>query len=110
MKILRKIYYAISFVLFYLSKLVQANLSIAWDIITPVLKIQPAFIIIDIDLKSDKGILLFSNLVSMTPGTLSANINTEKTKMDVHILYAQQKDKIVEELKYIQHKIKQLTL
>ena len=109
MKIFRKIYYAISFVLFYLLKLVQANIIIAWDIITPVLKIQPAFITIDIDLKSDKGILLFSNLVSMTPGTLSANINNEKTKMDVHILYAQQKEKIVEEITFIQQKIKQLT-
>jgi multisubunit Na+/H+ antiporter MnhE subunit len=109
MKTLRKIYYLIAFVLFYLSKLIQANFSIAWDIITPVLKIQPAFITIDLNLKSDKGVLLYSNLVSMTPGTLSANINDEKTKMVVHILYAQQKEKIIDELMFIQNKIKQLT-
>jgi len=109
MKLIRKIYYVIAFVLFYLMKLIQANFTIAWDIVTPVLKIQPAFITIDLNLKSDKGVLLFSNLVSMTPGTLSADINKEKTNMVVHILYAQQKEKIINELMFIQHKIRQLT-
>lgn len=109
MKIVRRIYYLFSFALFYLTKLVQANFSIAWDIITPTLKIQPAFITISMDLPSDNAVLLYSNLVSMTPGTLSANINADKTSMYVHILYEQHEDAIREELTIIQEKIRKLS-
>ena len=90
-------------------KLIQANFIIAWDIITPKLKIQPEFISIDINLEKDHAILLFSNLVSMTPGTLSADMNESKNKMRVHILYSQQKEQVINELLYVQQKIKLMT-
>lgn len=104
-----KLYRYLGFIAYYLVKLVEANFIIAWDIITPKLKIQPDFISIDLDLEKDHAILLFSNLVSMTPGTLSADINENKSKMLVHILYAQQKEQIMDELLHVQQKIKLMT-
>ncbi|SMO40112.1 Na+/H+ ion antiporter subunit [Saccharicrinis carchari] len=109
MKLLLKLYYTISFILFYLIKLVEANLYIAYDILTPKLKVNPCFIKVPLTLKSDFGMLLFSNLLSMTPGSLSIDITHDKKNMWVHVLYQTSESDMLREFKSIQDKIKRIS-
>ena len=106
---IKKFYYILSFIGFYLYKLVEANIKIALDIITPKLRVEPDFITIPLHLKSKFGLLMFSNLVSMTPGTLSVDILNEKKMLLVHVLYKQDEREILAELDNIQHRIKKIT-
>lgn len=108
MKIIKKIYYIVEFILFYIFKLVQSNLFIAYDILTPKLRTSPDIIEVPIIIKSDLGLLLFSNLVSMTPGTLSIDMNKEKTILEIHVLYNKNKEKVLLEIENIQCKINYL--
>lgn len=108
MKIIRKIYYFVDFMVFYIFKLVQSNLIIAYDILTPQMRTSLDIIEVPIIIKSDFGLLLFSNLVSMTPGSLSIDINKEKTILEVHVLYNQNKEKVLQEIESIQSKINYL--
>lgn len=105
---IKKIYYIIEFALFYFVQLVQSNLYIAYDILTPKMRSKPDFIIVPITIKSDFGLLLFSNLVSMTPGSLTIDIDKEKSFIEIHILYYQNKEKVLKEIKLIQDKINYL--
>lgn len=109
MKAMVRIFKIFGFVAFYLFKLVESNLIVAWDIITPKMKTKPGFMTYDIRLQSNFGILLFSNLVSMTPGTLSVDLTNDKKKLLVHVLYLSNEDKIRSELDTIQQKIQQIT-
>jgi multisubunit Na+/H+ antiporter MnhE subunit len=109
MKLLKKIYFTLEFIVFYLIKLVEANFYIAWDILTPKMHTKPAFMEVPVTLKSDLGLLLFSNLLSMTPGTLSMDISEDKKTVWVHVLYYSTDDIMLKDFKRIQEKIKRVT-
>lgn len=105
MKALKKIYLVFSFLLYYLLKLVQANIYIAYDILTPKLHTNPNFVWIPIRVHSDLGILLLCNLLSMTPGTLSVEIAHDKKKLLVHCLYNNMEGNVVSDIEEMQDKI-----
>jgi multisubunit Na+/H+ antiporter MnhE subunit len=70
---------------------------------------NPGFIWVPLKLQSDFGILIFSNLLSMTPGTLTVDLSGDKKKLLVHFLYNNEKDEISFEINKIQDKILKLT-
>lgn len=109
MRILRKTYAFIAFVGFYLVKLVQANLYMAYDILTPRMLDNPGFAEIRLDLKTDFGLLLFSNLVSMTPGTLSIDIDRKREILLVHLLYMDKREATEKEIMKIMKRIRRFT-
>lgn len=109
MKLIFKFYYIVTFILLYLTKLIEANLYIAYDILTPNLKVNPGFIQVPLTLKSNFGMLLFSNLLSMTPGSISIDISHDKKTMVVHVLYLKTEEQMLKEFKEIQDKIKRIT-
>lgn len=100
-----KILLIIEFIGFYLYNLVKSNLLIAWDILTPAMRSTAAFINIPLRLKTDAGLLLFSNLVSMTPGSLSYEITSDRKTLVVHILYMNSEEKMIEDIEKIQDRI-----
>lgn len=99
----------VSFAIYYLFKVVQSNIYIAYDILTPRMHTNPGFIWVPLKLQSDFGILIFSNLLSMTPGTLTVDLSGDKKKLLVHFLYNNEKDEISFEINKIQDKILKLT-
>ncbi|MBN2486980.1 MAG: Na+/H+ antiporter subunit E [Bacteroidales bacterium] len=108
MKIIAKTYNILSFIFFYLLKLIESNLYIAYDILTPKMHVKPGMIEVPITIRSDFGILLFSNLLSMTPGSLSIDISVDKKQMKVHILYNNNEQKSLKEIENIQERIKKI--
>lgn len=109
MNILKTIYYILEFLVFYLMKLVQSNIVIAYDILTPTMLTNPCLIKIPLVINSNIGLLLFSNLLSMTPGTLSIDITDDKKFIWVHVLYKKSEDEMLAEIMEIQGKIRRLT-
>lgn len=109
MKIVMKLYYIVAFFVYYLFKLIQANLYVAYDILTPRMRTNPGFIWVDLKINSDLGILLFSNLLSMTPGTLSVDISDDKTQLLVHYLYNNKDNTILNDIEKIQSRVRLLT-
>lgn len=105
MKIIIKLYLVISFLVFYFFKLVQANIYIAYDILTPKTHTNPGFVWVPLKTSSDLGILLFSNLLSMTPGTLSVDITKDRKNLLVHYLYNDTENSIITDIDKIQEKI-----
>jgi multisubunit Na+/H+ antiporter MnhE subunit len=109
MKTLKLIYFIPEFILFYLAKLVQANFYMAYIILSPKMKTQPGFIEFPLKIKSPAGLLLFSNLISMTPGSLSAEISEDRKILLIHALMIDDHQKTMEEIESIQKRILRLT-
>ncbi len=109
MTIIKKIYQVLAFMLFYAVKLVQSNFFIAYDILTPRMHTSPGYAKIPLRTNTDIGILLFSNLLSMTPGTLTIDVLAEENVMLVHHLYGAGDNDTIEELERIQDKVIELT-
>ena len=109
MNILKTIYYIIEFFVFYLIKLVQSNIIIAYDILTPKMRTNPCLIKVPLIINSNIGLLMFSNLLSMTPGTLSIDITDDKKFIWVHVLYKKSEAELLAAIQEIQGKIKRIT-
>ncbi len=108
MRLIKKPFQFIGFVLFFLKKLVEANLFIAKDLLSPGLLIQPDYINVKVLLDRDYQILLLANLISMTPGSLVVDVAPNRKEILVHSMYASDKSKVIEEIDEFQVKIKQL--
>lgn len=108
MRYIKKAYWIVHFAGFYIISVVKANLYLAWDVITPKMLMNPGVISIKLMLESRSALLLFSNLVSMTPGTLVINLDPEKNEAAVHVLYLRDEQAIRTEIYTIQCRIKRI--
>ncbi|MCK5767072.1 MAG: Na+/H+ antiporter subunit E, partial [Candidatus Atribacteria bacterium] len=62
--------------------LTKANIDVAYRVITG--KINPGFVKISPGLKTDFGITLLADSITLTPGTLTVDIDEEKNDLYIH--------------------------
>jgi multicomponent Na+:H+ antiporter subunit E len=84
---LSRVYKVAGFALFYLRELVLANLKVAYDVLTPGYHMRPAVIAIPLDAKTDAEIALLANLITLTPGTLSLDVSSDRRFLYIHAMY-----------------------
>lgn len=89
----------IAFLFFFLYELVKANLQVAYEVITPKLGVTPGIVKVPLDVKSNIGITLLANLISLTPGTLSLDVSNDKKVLFVHAMYITDKEKFIHSIK-----------
>ncbi len=89
----------LEFVGYYFYELVKSSLYIAWDIITPGDSTRPGIVAVDLDLKTDIGLISLANLISMTPGSLTMDMTPDKKKLYVHVMYLNEKEDFAKRLK-----------
>jgi multicomponent Na+:H+ antiporter subunit E len=99
MKRLRKIPRFFRFALFYLTELLRANVRVAHDAVTPTHYMRPAMIAIPLDAETDFEILLLANLMTMTPGTVSVDISSDRRVLYLHAMYVEDVEAIRAEIK-----------
>lgn len=79
----------IGFLGFYVKEVVLSNLRVARDVVSPRTRIEPSFLGIDLDPEmNDRQRMILANLITMTPGTLSVDIDPEGTVLYLHVMYA----------------------
>ncbi|MBM7624978.1 Na+/H+ antiporter subunit E [Sporohalobacter salinus] len=67
-----------------LSEIIKANLSMAWIIINPELSVSPGVVKFRTSLKSDLAKVILANTITLTPGTLTIEINRDE--FIVHVI------------------------
>ncbi|WP_085442178.1 Na+/H+ antiporter subunit E [Magnetofaba australis] len=68
---------AVTFLFVFLWELVKANLRLARIVLTPSLPIAPGFVKVRTKLTSRMGRLLLANAITLTPGTLTVELDGE---------------------------------
>lgn len=94
-----KVRQVLSFIGFFLWELVLANLRVAYDIVTPGYFMRPSVIAIPLDIKSDAEITLLANLITLTPGTLSLDVSTDRRTLYIHAVYVKDLEKFRQSIK-----------
>lgn len=89
----------INLVFFFVWELVKSNLRVAYDVITPPLYMKPGVIAIPLDAKTDAEITMLANLITLTPGTLSLDVSTDRRVLYIHAMYIDDPDKLRREIK-----------
>jgi multicomponent Na+:H+ antiporter subunit E len=84
---IEKVSKAIGLLLFFLWELFLANLKVAYDVITPRHRMKPGVIAIPLDARTDAEITILSNLITLTPGTMSLDVSADRKVMYIHAMY-----------------------
>ncbi|MEA3344548.1 MAG: Na+/H+ antiporter subunit E [Patescibacteria group bacterium] len=79
----------------FLFNLLKANIIVAYRILTK--KINPKIVKISPNLKTDFGIVLLANSITLTPGTLSVDIDKDNN-LYIHLLWQDNKDTNISEI------------
>lgn len=93
-----KVRQVVGFLLFFLWELVLANLRMAWHVLRPG-HMRPGVIAIPLDARSDAEITMLANLISLTPGTLSLDVSTDRRFLYVHAIRPGDPDAFRREIK-----------
>jgi len=96
---LRKPGHAVKFVLIVLWDIVIANLILVVRILGPIKKLKPAFIVVPLDIKEDFTITLLASTISLTPGTVSADLSPDHKCLLVHSLHVDDIDGTITDIK-----------
>lgn len=84
---------------FFIYELVLSSLKVAWDVLTPTDLSHPAILEMPLDVESDMEVFLVANLISLTPGTLTLDVDRKRNCLIIHAMFAEDPDGLIEELK-----------
>ena len=79
-----RIFYTICYIVRLLWEIIKANFHVAYLVIHPNLPIKPGIVKIKTNLKTDAGLTMLANSITLTPGTMTVDINKEKGEMYIH--------------------------
>ncbi len=68
-------------------ELVRANLRVAFDVVTPTHYMHPGVVAIPLDVQSPAEITLLSNIITLTPGSLTIDLSPDRRVLYVHGMY-----------------------
>jgi multicomponent Na+:H+ antiporter subunit E len=72
---------------YFLKELVVSNLRVLWDVITPRQINRPGIIGVPLSARTDLEIFIVTNLISLTPGTLSVDLSEDRKTLFVHVMF-----------------------
>jgi multicomponent Na+:H+ antiporter subunit E len=93
-----KPFQAIHFICYYLKELVLANIQLARHILGPQVSLEPGFLRVELKTRNSQELLLFANLITMTPGTMAVEVSEDQRWIYIHTLFAKDLEKVRRDL------------
>lgn len=76
----------------FLWEMFKANIDVAYRVAHPKLPIKPGIVKVKTTLKSDTGLTFLANSITLTPGTLSVDVDQKSGYLYVHWIDVKHKD------------------
>lgn len=77
-----------------------ANVQVAWIVLTkPNSQLRPAWIVVPLNLTQPEAISLLAGTITLTPGTVSADLSNAGHSLLVHVLHTDDPDGVRDEIK-----------
>ncbi|ACO78165.1 sodium hydrogen antiporter subunitE, ShaE [Azotobacter vinelandii CA] len=87
------------FVLQVFADILVANLHVARLVLGPEARLNPAFVEVPMAIEDEFVLALLTNIISLTPGTVSADLDVERRTLLLHALDAPDPARLVAEVK-----------
>lgn len=92
----------ISYTLLVMWDIIVANIQVAWIVLTVSnAKLKPAWITVPLDLRRPEAITMLAGTITLTPGTVSADVSESGHYLLVHVLHT---DDVVAEVDLIKNR------
>jgi multicomponent Na+:H+ antiporter subunit E len=77
----------IRFAFFFIWEVLKANLRVAYYVMAPADRMRPGILAVPLDLRRDVEITMLANVITLTPGTLSLDVSTDRRVLYVHAIW-----------------------
>ncbi|SEK55089.1 Na+/H+ antiporter subunit E [Roseovarius nanhaiticus] len=89
------------YIVIVLWDIMVANIQVAWIVLTkPNSKLRPAWVVVPLDLRQPEAITILAGTVTLTPGTVSADLSNEGHSLLVHALHTDDPDAVRDDIKH----------
>jgi multicomponent Na+:H+ antiporter subunit E len=88
------------FAVFYVWELILANLRVAYDVMAPRRRMRPGVVAIPLDAKTDVEITMLANLITLTPGSVSLDVSSDRRFLYLHAMYIDDVEEYRESVKH----------
>ena len=95
----------IGFIGYFVWELLLSNLKVAYDVLTPTHHMCPGVIAMPLEARTDGEITIVANLISLTPGTLSLDVSTDRKVLYIHVMYLVDRDEVIRGIKSFEARI-----
>ncbi|RKY55476.1 MAG: cation:proton antiporter [Candidatus Neomarinimicrobiota bacterium] len=82
--IIKRFISAILYLFKFLWEMIKANFHVAYIVLNPNLPIKPGIVKIRTNLTKDSAITVLTNSITLTPGTLTVDVNPETREIYIH--------------------------
>lgn len=80
--------------------IIVANIQVAWIVLSvPNSRLKPKWIVIPLELKQPEAITVLAGTITLTPGTVSADLSDEGHSLLVHVLHTDDPNGVRDEIK-----------
>ena len=79
-----RFYAAILYFFKFLWEMIKANIHVAYLVTHPRMPIKPGIVKIKTQLTKESGLTILANSITLTPGTLTIDINKDKQELYIH--------------------------
>jgi multicomponent K+:H+ antiporter subunit E len=90
---------AVGFIGLVLWDIILANWRVARLILGPRDAIQPRFVRVPLDVTGEVAVTVLTSVISLTPGTVSADLDTDRRHVLVHALSEADPDELIRQIK-----------
>lgn len=79
--------------------IIVANIEVAWIVLTvPTSKLKPAWIVVPLELREPEAITMLAGTITLTPGTVSADLSSDGRSLLVHVLHTDDPDAVRDDI------------
>lgn len=96
---------AIALLALFIRDLIMSNLRVAYDVLTPTHYMRPAVVAIPLEAKTEGAITILANMISLTPGTLSLDISSDRKVLYIHVMYLDDEEALRNQIKALESRI-----
>jgi multicomponent Na+:H+ antiporter subunit E len=90
------------FIGYFFWELLVSNLKVAYDVLTPTHHMCPGVIAMPLEASTDGEITIVANLISLTPGTLSLDVSTDRKVLYIHVMYLVDREEVIRSIKSLE--------
>jgi len=96
-----RVFRMLSYCLLVLWDILVANVQVAWIVLTKSnAAMRPAWVVVPLDLRQPEAITILAGTITLTPGTVSADLSDEGHSLLVHALDAPDPDAVRDDIKH----------
>lgn len=88
----RYAYFIFGYLPLFLWEVIKANLDVAYRVLHPALPIRPGIVKVRTTLRSDTALTFLANSITLTPGTMTVDVDKDDGLLYIHWIDVKEKD------------------